>query len=120
MNQKFPRRDFLKVAGVGLGALAFKPFNIDTHYEKLYAPKRLPQFPASEIIGRLVDSTDVRRLPSPTDPSGVDTSLGVLPADTLIPWEREVLGTVPALTNQKYLQIAQGYIWSSRIQPTRN
>jgi len=120
MNRKISRRDFLKVAGVGLGALAFKPFKMETFYEKLYTPKRLPQFPASEIIGRLVDATDVRRLPSPTDSSGLDTSLGVLPADTLIPWEREVLGNVPALTNQKYLQMSQGYVWSSRVQPTRN
>jgi len=119
MNQKFSRRDFLKLTGVGLGALAFKPFN-KPYYEALYAPKRLPQFPASEIIGRLVDDTDVRRLPSPADSAGVDTSLGILRADTLIPWEREVIGNVPALVNQKYLQTAQGYIWSSRVQPTRN
>lgn len=120
MHRKLSRRDFLKVAGVGLGALAFKPFNLDAYYENLYAPKRLPQFPASEVIGRLVDATDVRRMPAPTDASGLDTSLGILPADTLIPWEREALGNVPALTNQKYLQISQGYVWSSRVQPTRN
>ncbi len=120
MNKKISRRDFIKVAGVGLGALAFNPFKIETYYEKLYIPKRLPQFPASEIIGRLVDDTDVRSRPSPTDASGLDTSLGILGADSLIPWEREVLGNVPALVNQKYLQTAQGYIWSSRVQPTRN
>lgn len=120
MKKNFSRRDFLKVAGVGLGALAFTPRPLDQRYEALYAPKRLPQFPASEIIGRLVDDTDVRRLPSPTDSAGVDTSLGILRADTLIPWEREVIGNVPALVNQKYLQTAQGYIWSSRVQPTRN
>ncbi len=45
MKHNFSRRDFLKVAGVGLGALAFRPFKLDTYYEKLYTPKRLPQFP---------------------------------------------------------------------------
>lgn len=121
MKSAFSRRDFLKVAGVGLGALAFRPFKLlDARYEKLYAPKRLPQFPASEIIGRLTDDTDVRKIPSPLDASGLDTSLGVLRADTVIPWEREVIGKVPALVNQKYLETAQGYIWSSRVQPTRN
>ncbi len=119
MKRKISRRDFLKAAGVGLGALAFRPFN-EPYYESLYAPKRLPQFPAAEIIGRLVDDTDVRRLPSPADSSGLDTSLGILRADTLIPWEREVIGKVPALTNQRYLQTAQGFIWASRVQPTRN
>ncbi len=120
MNRKISRRDFLKVAGAGLGALAFKPFNVDAYYERLYSPKRLPQFPAADIIGRLVDDTDIRSRPSPIDANGVDTSLAVLKADTLLPWTREVVGSVPALTNQKYLQTEQGYIWSSRVQPTRN
>lgn len=119
MKRSFSRRDFLKVAGVGLGALAFNPFDFKLfNYEGLYAPKRLPQFPASEIIGRLVDNTDIRS--RPTNDPVLNTSIGSLPADTLVPWEREVLGAVVALTNQKYLQTAQGYIWSSRVQPTKN
>ena len=114
MKHNFSRRDFLKVAGVGLGALAFKPFN----FESFYIPKRLPQFPDSEIIGRLVDQTDIRSRPN-NDPL-LNTAIGTLPADHLIPWEREVIGSVVALTNQKYLETPQGYIWSSRVQPTRN
>lgn len=118
MNRKISRRDFLKVAGVGLGALAFKPYKLETDYEELYAPKRLPQFPDSEIIGRLVDATDVRSSPN-NDPL-LNTSIGALPADSLVPWQREVIGNAVGLTNQKYLETPQGYIWSSRVQPTRN
>ena len=114
MKHNFSRRDFLRVAGVGLGALAFKPFN----FESFYIPKRLPQFPDSEIIGRLVDQTDIRSRPT-NDPL-LNTAIGTLPADHLIPWEREVIGSVVALMNQKYLETPQGYIWSSRVQPTRN
>jgi hypothetical protein len=97
MKQNFSRRDFLTVAGVGLGALAFKPFNL----ESFYIPKRLPQFPDSEIIGRLVDQTDIRSRPN-NDPL-LNTAIGTLPADHLIPWEREVIGRC-VLTNQKYLE----------------
>ncbi len=118
MKHGFSRRDFLKVAGVGLGALAFKPFKLETYYEKLYTPKRLPQFPASEIIGRLVDQTDIRSRPT-NDPL-LNTAIGTLPADYPIAWEREVIGTAIGLVNQKYLETPQGYIWSSRVQPTRN
>jgi hypothetical protein len=118
MRHNFSRRDFLKVAGVGLGALAFKPFRIETYYEKLYTPKRLPQFPNSEIIGRVVDDTDVRSRPDNTQL--ISNSVGVAGADTLLPWGREVIGKVAELTNQKYLETAQGYIWSSRVQPTKN
>jgi hypothetical protein len=118
MKQIISRRDFLKVAGVGLGAMAFRPFKLDTFYEKLYTPRRLPQFPNSEIIGRLVDQTDVRSRPT-NDPL-LNTAIGALPADYCLPWTREVLGTAVGLTNQKYLETEQGYIWSSRVQPTRN
>jgi hypothetical protein len=118
MKHNVSRRDFLKVAGVGLGALAFKPFKIETYYEKLYTPKRLPQFPNSEIIGRVVDDTDVRSRPD--NSQLISNTVGVIAADTLLPWGREVIGKVVALTNQKYLEIPQGYIWSSRVQPTKN
>jgi len=118
MKKPVSRRDFLKVAGVGLGALAFKPFSLDAYYERLYTPKRLAQFPTSEIIGRVVDDTDVRSKPN-NDPV-LNTSVGIIGADTCLPWGREVIGNVVALTNQKYLETAQGYIWSSRVQPTKN
>lgn len=114
MNRSFSRRDFLKVSGLGLGAMAFKPFE----FENLYIPKRLPQFPASEIIGRMLGMTDVRTRPSNNDSIGV--SVGKLYDDNLIEWGREVVGEAIGLTNQKYLETPQGYIWSSRVQPTRN
>jgi hypothetical protein len=119
MKRSFSRRDFLKVTGVGLGAMAFKPFNFSfNNLESYYTPKRLPQFPNADIIGRLVDATDLRS--RPTNDPGLNTSITTLPADTLIPWTREVIGNVVALTNQKYLETPEGYIWSSRIQPTKN
>ncbi len=118
MNRKFSRRDFLKVTGLGLGALAFKPYYNDRYMERLLSPKRLPQFPNSDIIGRVVDDTDVRSRPD-NNPV-LNNSVGIAGADTLLPWGREVIGNVVGLTNQKYLETAQGYIWSSRVQPTRN
>jgi hypothetical protein len=114
MKNSFSRRDFMKVSGVGLGALAFRPFDFET----LYTPKRLPQFPASEIIGRMTGMTDVRVKPS-NDPL-VGTPVATLYDDNLIEWTREVVGTAIGLTNQKYLETPQGYVWSSRVQPTRN
>src|SRR5688572_7693550 len=114
MKKMVSRRDFMKVAGVGLGALAFRPFDFET----LYTPKRLPQFPASEIIGRMTGMTEVRSRPS-NDPL-IGTPVTTLYDDNLIEWTREVVGTAVGLTNQKYLETPQGYVWSSRVQPTRN
>jgi len=116
MKRTVSRRDFLKVTGIGVSALAFKPFNVNL--EGLYAPKRLPQFPNSEIIGRMLGMTEVRNRPS-SDPLQA-TSVGVLYDDNLIEWGREVIGNAVGLTNQRFLETSQGYIWASRVQPTRN
>jgi hypothetical protein len=130
MKKPVSRRDFMKVAGVGLGALALRPFDFET----LYTPKRLPEFPASEIIGRMTGLTDIRS--RPTNDDLVGTPVATVYDDDLVEWTREVVGNATGLTNQKYLELSQarvwsassqqytqvpgGYVWSSRIQPTRN
>lgn len=119
MKTEVSRRDFLKLAGLGLGALAFRPFK-SLDLESLYTPKRLPPFPNSEIIGRVVDNgVDLRS--RPTNNPNVDTSIGKLGADTLVEWGREVIGNVVGgLSNQRYVETPQGYIYGSVVQPTRN
>ena len=119
MKHSISRRDFLKIAGVSLGSLAFRPYTIPD-FESLSAPRRLPQFPNSTIIGRVVDpGIDLRSLPT-NDPSQ-NTSIAKLDADTLVEWGREVVGNVVGgLTNQRYVETPQGYIYSSVLQPTRN
>jgi hypothetical protein len=122
MNQNLSRRDFLKLSGVGLaglGTLAFgshKPLDLDY----LSSFKRLPQFPNSEIIGRVVDpGIDLRS--QPTNDPNVNTSISKLAADTLVEWKREVIGNViGGLSNQRYVETPDGYIYSSVLQPTRN
>ena len=121
MNQNLSRRDFLKLSGVGLaglGALAFKPYRtLDLNYLSSY--KRLPQFPSSEIIGRVVDyGIDLRS--SPTNDPNLNTSIANLDPDTLVEWGRQVVGNVIGLSNQRYVETPQGYIYASVLQPTRN
>ena len=119
MNRKISRREFLKLAGVGLGTLAFNPHR-ERDLELSARPKRLPQFPTSEIIGRVVDP-DIDLRSSPTNDPGLNTSIGKLPADTLVEWGRQVVGNViGGLNNQRYVETPNGYIYSSVLQPTRN
>ncbi len=119
MKRNLSRRDFLKLAGLGLGAMAFNPkFLPDLEYLSL--PKRLPQFPASQIIGRVVD-TGVDLRSQPTNDPGLNTSIAKLEADTLLEWNREVVGNVVGgLSNQRYVETPQGYVYGSVLQPTRN
>jgi len=120
MNRhRFSRRDFLKLTGAGLGAVAFKPSSI-FDFETLASPRPLPQFPNSPIIGRVVDP-DIDLRNQPTNDPGLNTSIAKLPADTLVEWGRQVIGNViGGLTNQRYVETPQGFIYSSVLQPTRN
>jgi hypothetical protein len=119
MNQNLSRRDFLKLASAGLGALAFHPPRaFDLEY--FSSPKRLPDFPKSEIIGRVLENgIDLRS--QPTNDETVNTSISELAADTLVEWGRQVVGNVVGgLKNQRYVETPQGYIYASVLQPTRN
>ncbi len=119
MNQNLSRRDFLKLAGASLGALAFRPpKSFDLEY--FSSPKRLPDFPKSEIIGRVLENgIDLRS--QPTNDETVNTSISELAADTLVEWGRQVVGNVVGgLKNQRYVETPQGYIYASVLQPTRN
>jgi hypothetical protein len=119
MKRQISRRDFIKLAGVGLGAMAFRPYYLP-ELEVLHTPKRLPQFPTSEIIGRVTDP-DVDLRSRPTNDPGLNTSIGKLGADTLVEWNREVIGNViGGLANQRYVETTQGYVYGSVVQPTRN
>src|SRR3990172_5361893 len=120
MNRNLSRRDFLKLSGLGLaglGALGFNPYGApDLEYSS--SPKRLPQFPDSEIIGRTVDpGIDLRTSPT-NDPLN---SISKLPADTLVIWGREVVGNViGGQSNLRYVETPERFIYSSVLQPTRN
>lgn len=122
MNRKLSRRDFLKLSGIGiagLGALTYKPHRVFSQ-GIFSSPRRLPEFPNSEIIGRVVDpGVDLRN--QPTNDPGLNTSISKLAADTLVEWRREVIGNViGGLSNQRYVETPQGYIYASVLQPTRN
>ena len=119
MKRTISRRDFLKLAGLGLGAMAFKPYKLPD-LEIFSSPKRLPEFPNSVIIGRVVD-TNIDLRSRPTNDPGLNTSIRKLEADTLVEWEREVVGrVVGGLSNQRYVETSEGYIYGSVLQRTRN
>jgi hypothetical protein len=117
MSHQVSRRDFLKLAGLALGALALAPYQRPL-LEKFSTPRRLPDFPQAEIIGRVVD-TGVNLRSHPTNASG--SVVRELKADELVVWERQVVGNViGGLSNQRYVQTPEGYIYGSVVQPTHN
>lgn len=110
--QNISRRDFLKLSGVGLGALAFN------RYKPWELPYSLPQFPAAERLGRIFGKIDVRSEPNINAPS-----VGTLYDDAIVVWEHELVtrGAVdPNLINQRWVKTPDGYIYSDALQPVKN
>jgi len=113
MKRRISRRDFLKVAGLGLGSLAFRT-RLELPFEN---PKPLPQFPEGNL-GRVLWLSDV--MSRPTNNPVAATTTGVLYDDNIIQLGREVIGNVIGLTNQRYFETAQGYVWASAVQSVKN
>ena len=100
------RRDFLKLAALSTGALALRPLrNI-----------ALPDFPEGDRLGRIT----VGKMDVFATPDGSAQPIGALYEDQVIPWLREVVGSMPGRTNQRFVETPYGYVWGGFVQPVWN
>jgi lipoprotein-anchoring transpeptidase ErfK/SrfK len=110
LEPNLSRRDFLKLAGLGLGTLTLNPFN-----------RVLPliDFPTSERLGRNCTGgkVDIK-----TQPDVTSATVKTVYEDTVLPWLREVNALNPDFNriNQRWVETPEGYIYSSYLQPVRN
>jgi hypothetical protein len=113
------RRELLKLSALGLSSLAFR---LPGRWQAidLTTPKRLPAFTDAPRLGRVTQpGIALRRYPSNAD--GDNNVIQRLPADTLVVWEREVVGTVVGGPNySRYIKTPDGFIYSGMIQPVGN
>lgn len=112
-NPNFSRRDFLRLSGLGLGALALQP--------KLSLPQRsnwTPEFPQAERLGRVTEEMD-KFVNIRTAPSSEAPEAGQLAGDTVVEWLREVVGYTP-YRNQRWVETPQGFVWAPFLQPVKN
>lgn len=100
------RRDFLKLAVVGTGGLAFRSLPNLWWFE----------FPQSENLGRItVGKVDVFSRPDANSPI-----LSALYEDNVVPWIREAVGWMPSRTNQRFVETPNGFVWRGQVQPVWN
>ena len=104
------RRDFLKLAGLGAGTMALRPFR-----RGLF----LPDFPASDRLGR--NSTG-GKIPIKTRPEAASTTIKEVYEDTVFPWLRETNADAPDYNriNQRWVETPDGFVYASYLQPCRN
>lgn len=101
------RRDFLKLAALSLGSLAFRSYS-------QYIPA--PEFPQSVLLGRV----NVGKMEIKTRPDVDSQTVGELYEDAVVAWLREVVGRNVYRTNQRWVETPEGYIWSPYLQPVQN
>jgi hypothetical protein len=111
MSKNLSRRDFLKLSGVGLGALAFRPL------ERVVP---LPNFQTDERLGRVsvtpyFFSTEIKSAPS-RDASTVR----VANEDTVVQWLRSVVGSEHYGVSRNWVETPEGFIYEPHLQPVRN
>jgi hypothetical protein len=108
------RRDFIKLAGLGLGALAFET----PLFQTLPA---LAKFPAGDYLGRVAVtpnfySTELRSQPNENAPVIRNVN-----QDEVVVWQREVIGTAAhGGFSTRWAQTPDGFIYASHLQPVRN
>jgi lipoprotein-anchoring transpeptidase ErfK/SrfK len=103
------RRDFLKVSMLGLGALAF------TGKQPLIS-RVMPDFPQGVKLGRAFGSLDIKSKPNPDS-----TTVKSVYEDTVVEWDREVIGSAPSLysTNRRWVETPDGYVPLIAVQPVQ-
>jgi lipoprotein-anchoring transpeptidase ErfK/SrfK len=103
------RRDFLKLAALGLGGLSLRSWTPGL---------LLPEFPRADRLGRVaVGSVELKLRPDPDS-----QTLGVLYEDAVVPWVRQAVGANPAyiFNNQRWVETPDGYIYGPYLQPVYN
>src|SRR3989304_7627316 len=100
------RRDFLKLTLLSAGAVASRPWT------KL----PLPEFLEADKLGRItVGKLDVYSLPD-----AASQIIGALYEDNVVPWYREVVGSMPGRINQRFVETPYGFVWGGYLQPVLN
>jgi len=114
--RRITRRELLRLSALGLGSLAFRPLERWQQID-LTTPKHLPAFPDVPRLGR-VTLPGIPLRSSPSNDEGDNNLIERLPADTLVTWEQEVIGTVTGgLSYSRYIETPQGYIYGGMVQP---
>lgn len=108
------RRDFLKLAGLGLGSLALRPRPLDR-------VPNLPPFPAGDYLGRVAVTPNFYSTALRSQPNENAPLLRDVLQDEVLVWQREVVGTnVMGRVSRRWVETPEGFIYTADLQPVRN
>ena len=111
------RREFLKLAGLGAGALALNPF----WSEREFSVSALAQFPAGDRLGRIAVTPDFYSTELKSKPDQNATAIRKVGQDEIFVWLREVVGTTyVSSVSRKWVETPGGFLYLPHVQPVRN
>lgn len=124
MPKSINRREFIKLAALGLGGSFLTPLHQLYSASSAVQNRSLNQtildildsFPSHPRLARVVDG----KVDLKTRPDVNSESVGVLYENAVIPWVREIVGTNPYRFVQRFVETPQGYIWSPHLQMVAN
>jgi hypothetical protein len=125
-NRPVSRRDFLKLAGLGLGALAVSPLIPRMGSFQADHSVLLPDFPQADMLGRnCAADTNLSggKIELKSRPDVSSSKVRDVFADEVFPWVREVAAEnidLYGYSNQRWVETPEGYIHSLYLQPCRN
>jgi hypothetical protein len=110
------RRDFLKLFAASLGGVALKPWQRNL----IESRSSLADFPVAEHLARVAYHDSPRYVRVRAQPDVDSPEVGVLYADDVVPWLREVVGNIKYYPTQRWVETPYGYVWSPLLQPVKN
>lgn len=124
-NRSLSRRDFFKLTGVGLGALALMPRTLDL-FRSETSSIALPEFPQADLLGRnCTADTSLQwggTIAIQSRPDWNSSKVRDANRDEVFPWLKEVSAENLDINriNQRWVETPEGYIYAPYMQPCRN
>jgi L,D-transpeptidase catalytic domain len=115
-HSSFSRRDFLKLTGLSLGAMALNPFK-----RRFNSVAPLAQFPAGDSLGRVAVTPNFYSTELKAAPGDTAATIRTVGQDEVVVWLREMVGsTAHGGTSKRWVETPEGFIYSPHLQPVRN
>ncbi|HUI87535.1 MAG TPA: L,D-transpeptidase family protein [Anaerolineales bacterium] len=115
--ESLSRRDFLKLTGLGAGALLLNPFLGEREF--LVSP--LAPFPSANLLGRVAVQPDFYHTPLMPSPNANAAPIRNMNQDDIVIWLREVIGTTyTGGISQQWVQTPDGFLYLPHVQPVKN
>jgi len=125
-DEKFSRRDFIRLFGLTLGGLALSSNKIDRVFaERGFLKNDLQigsEFPVNKVLGRICSGDPGAHFDIKSEPYWEAPAVSTAWRDDVFEWKQEVIAKQldPIRINQRWVESEAGYIYAEYVQKTRH